>query len=71
MMGSKHTLPLMPDPAKVKLWLHLGASIGTRQWVSWQTIFFHTPDDKPGVNSAELLAPYGVGVEKLLQSIQP
>ena len=32
MMGSKHTLPLMPDPAKVKLWLHLGASIGTRQW---------------------------------------
>lgn len=136
MMGSKHTLPMMPDPAKVNLWLHLGASIGTRQWeataegfkplnehngsylfahwtklwTAWRSfsdvpevnflpsfvlpsdrgelvhfihagypamgfvadhLFFHTPDDKPGVNSAELLAPYGVGVERLLQSIQP
>jgi hypothetical protein len=136
MTGSKYTLPLMPDPARVRLWLHLGASIGTRQWeetedgfkplnehsssylfaywkilwTAWRSfshvsevlflpsfllppdrgelvhfidagypamgfvadhLFFHTPDDKPGVSSAELLAPYGTGVESLLRSIQP
>ncbi len=32
MMGAKYSLEEMPGPEKVKLWLHLGASIGTRQW---------------------------------------
>lgn len=136
MMGSKHTLPQMPASEKVKLWLHFGASIGTRQWqkteegfsplkehnrsflfahwkqlwAAWRSFshvpelnilpsfllpsdhgelvhfvhagypamgfvadhqYFHTPNDKPGVSSAELLAPYGEGVAKLLRSIQP
>lgn len=34
-------------------------------------LYFHTPDDKPGVSSPELLAPYAEGLVNLFESFQP
>jgi hypothetical protein len=134
-MGARHSLPTMPPPAEVTLWLHLGASIGARRWreqdgellpldevhehnilyssdallsvvsgvfdrvPSLQILsakglgqqqselatiiatgyrafglvgshhFFHTPQDTPAVTSAQLLAPYGEALRRLVDHV--
>ncbi len=131
-MGARRSLPTMPPPEAVALWLHLGASIGARRWgeqggellpldevhehnvlyasdallsvvsevfdrvPSLQILgakglgqhqselatiiatgyrafglvgshhFFHTPEDTPAVTSAQLLAPYGEALRRLV-----
>jgi hypothetical protein len=134
-MGARRSLPAMPPPEEVALWLHLGASIGARRWreqggelvpldgvhehnvlyssdslfsvvsrafyrvPSLQMLsakgldqrqselatiiatgyrafglvgshhFFHTPQDTPAVTSAQLLAPYGEALRRLVDHV--
>lgn len=134
-LGARRSLPTMPPPEEVTLWLHLGASIGARRWgeqggelvpldevhehnilyssdallamasgafdrvPSLQILsakglgqqqselatiiatgyrafglvgshhFFHTPQDTPAVTSAQLLAPYGEALRRLVDQV--